>query len=247
MNIDKTEDATLAEETQSHLAIRDMQSEPPKEPQPPAKRSLAALAAAAKKPSSASTSSLSSLAAAKTKANASVNGKSSLSKLAAKSQAAAESPARRPLGSLASKATATETASTTRDVEMEGASVQGPPVPTTAVFKLSKLQQRMQRGSGHPDQQAMQAAQQAKQEDEERSKKDRWQLPSSSLFPTKTDLSLAPSPFAGVLVPEHHPSTGPEPDAITAEAIRSGHEKLPKLYPNPVLQKGNSQTASRTR
>lgn len=234
MNIDKTEDATLAEETQSHLAIRDMPSEPFNEPQPPAKRSLAALAAAAKKPSSAPTSSLSSLAAAKSKANASVNGKSSLSKLAAKSQAAAESPARRPLGSLASKAPVTDIASTTRDVEMGGASDQVPTVPTAPVSKLSKLQQRMQRGSAHPDQQAMQAAQQAKQEDEEKSKKDTWQLPSSSLFPTKTALSSAPSPFAGVLVPEHHPSTGPEPEAITAEAIKAGHEKLPKLFSNSI-------------
>lgn len=241
MNVDETEDATLAQEAQSHLAIQDKATATSKSNKPPAKRSLSALAAASRKPASGSASSLSALAAARAQSNSTTNGKPSLSKLAAKSQAAADAPARRPLGSFASRADTTE--DKPKDVEMQGVKVE----PSAAqASKLSKLQQRIQRGGAFSEQHAAPPAHNAK-EDEEKLKKDTWQLPSSSLFPTNIHLASAPSVFAGTLVPEHPYSAGPEPAAITEEAIKAGHNKLPKLNSSVGQQKPLHKLAGRSR
>lgn len=225
------EDAKLAEETKSQLALENSHvDQPPTEAQraqqSAGKKSLSALAAA-RKPASSHASTLSRLAAAKMRSGGNSNDGPSLSKLASKSQAASTSTVRRPLTGLATKAAAGN-----GDVTM---SSDADPETGSTQVKLSKLQQRLQwRGAdthhergkeGHPTQ------------EEEQMAADVWQLPSSSLFHPQGHACSTPSQFAGILAPAHEAHLGPQPDAIASEAINAGLEKLPKLPASQTVQR----------
>lgn len=231
VNLDELEDAHLAQETQSHMSIDSPQSSShphtASDTQPPARKSLSALAAAARKPSSAGSSKLASLGSTKSKTAGSLSERSSLSSLAAKSHGASLSVARRPLSSLASKATAAS-----HDVDMSN-TAQTSLSPSQP--KLSKLQQRIQRGG--VESRSVHGKTDHSSKEEEVAEADIWQLPSCPLFKLDTKIHLSPSPFAGVLAPSHACHHGPEPETVTTQAINAGLEKLHRPPPSQLSQR----------
>lgn len=204
--------------------------------QAPAKKSLSALAASARKSSSSSAPSLASLAAAKNKAPSDAINKPTLSKLASKAQTASSTATRRPLSSLASSVPieASQDAPMTTLEQSD---------PAKSESKLSKLQQRLQRGAAVT--RAGPSSSEHAAEEQVPEAANVWQLPSSRLFQTNNQKLTHPSSFAGVLAPSHMPHTGPEPEDITTRAINAGFEKLPTLPSSQNHQQSKMAEAGR--